>query len=385
MEYFLPLVIASLLLVNCREASATNDRCPKSCVCMASFVSCSNLTHFPVILPIETRTITLSEVKIPEIQTDIISNLPEIKSLSFENCTIGKIRSGAFRNLTNLQKISFSLCSIRLIETDAFHQIRNASTMLFYKMTIERIETHAFSNIRGLKEWTLFKSNIGEIEAEAFHQFSYIYSFSIYSNRIGRLGRAVFSSMGNIKYVDFFMNKVTDVGCNVFDFSTNEFENFEFYANIFSCDCKLFGLSRGRQAINFSSSSAKRDSPTTNKVTPTKRSAGLIDSHMNTVSAKKWSFDELLYRNWCMFKNLKHKVSLDNYRYTEEVECETNACFPLKSKKKDKTINSKYLYTFTSLPEVPVSPRHGNTNDANRRQSAFGILLLSTTILTMHL
>ena len=386
MNYFLPCLVLSLLvLISCEEL-ATRRSCPKSCVCMNGFVSCSKLTSFPSFLPSKTQALSLSEIKIPEIPTDVLSTLPEIKTLRFENSTIGVIRNGAFRNLTNLQKISFSLCSVRVIETGAFYQIRNASTMLFYKMTMERIETHAFNNIRGLKEWTLFKSDVKKIEAEAFHQFSHIYSFSIYSNLIGRLGRAVFSSMANIKYMDFFMNEVADVGCNVFDFSTNEFSNFEFYANIFSCDCKLFGLSRGRQAINFSSSSAKRDSPTTNKMTPTKRSTDLIDSRMNTISAKKWSFDELLYRNWCIFKNLKHKVSLDNYRYTEEVECETNACFPVKSKKKNKMIDYRYLESSTSVPKVPVSPRHGNINTACRQHSTYGmLLLLSSAILTMSL
>lgn len=249
---------------------------------------------------------------------------------------------------------------------------------MFYKMSIGRIETHAFNNIRGLKLWTLFKSDVGEIEAEAFHQLSHIYSFSIYSNQIGRLGRAVFSSMGNIKHVDFFMNNVDDIGCNVFDFSTNEFSNFEFYANVFSCDCKLFGLSRGRQAINFSSS-AKRDSPLTNKVTPTKRAADVIDSGVNTVSAKKWSFDALLYRNWCIFAKLKHKVSLENYRYTDEVECETNACFPQKSK--DVIINRMDQDSAASSPKVP--PSYVTKNNASGQQSMHAILsLLSLTIFT---
>ncbi|XP_036362066.1 leucine-rich repeat-containing protein 15-like isoform X2 [Octopus sinensis] len=310
------------------------EYCPKSCVCKSGYTSCSRLNAFPLDLPSISKSVLLTEMSIEEIPANALLRFPDLTLLRIENSDIHVIRSDAFKNISNLEELSFSVCNIDRIETNAFNHLWNQTVIQFHNVTIKTIKKHAFSNIFNLREWTIFESTIHDFQTEAIHQVSNVYTFSIYSNQIGRLGTAIFSSVTNVRHVDFFMNDITDIGCNVFDFSTNEFSNFEFYGNTFTCGCNLFGLSKGKKAIYYtsSSSSTKRDSPVNNNKMLSRR----VDSAAyNSISLDKWSFDELLYRNWCVFKDLKQKISLENYRSSDEVICQDSPCFSSKGLKKN--------------------------------------------------
>ncbi|GAB1599483.1 leucine-rich repeat-containing protein 15-like isoform X1 [Argonauta hians] len=318
------LLLISLTGIGCSSV----EYCPKSCVCRSGFISCSRMTWFPLDLPSQSKSVLLTEMTIDEIPANISNRFPKLTSLRIENSNIKVIRTDAFKNLSNLDELSFSVCKIDQIETNAFNNIWNQTVIQFHNVTIISIKERAFNRIYNLKEWTMFESTIHHFQSEAVHQISNVNTFSIYSNRIGHLGTAIFSSLTNVRHVDFFMNEIADVGCNVFDFSTNELANFEFYGNTFTCGCNLFGLSKGKKHVYYtssSSSSMKRDSPTYNRMIP--RIEPTAYSDRNSVSLDKSSFDKLLYRNWCVFKDLKQKISLENYRSSDEVTCQDSPCF----------------------------------------------------------
>jgi len=54
------------------------------------------------------EVLSLSNINIGEVDSDLIGNLTNLKDLSVRNCNINKIADGTFSNLKNLKKIDFN-------------------------------------------------------------------------------------------------------------------------------------------------------------------------------------------------------------------------------------------------------------------------------------
>ena len=138
------VVTSSLLLVfavffNCTViASTPYTRCPLTCACNGTFVSCSHsyLTDIPK-FPRETQTIDIKFNNISRLRADAFSELANLKTLHISKNNIRSIDERTFKGLASLEGLVLKEESLDTFENGSF---RFLSTLQYLRMRTKLIQ-----------------------------------------------------------------------------------------------------------------------------------------------------------------------------------------------------------------------------------------------------
>lgn len=153
--------------------------------------------------------ISIKNVSVPKLCTDIQSANKYLHSYEFKNCEIKELGTNLFKDYVVLDiKISYN--SIKTLNSFTFCNI-SVSNIILETDEIENIEENAFFRLNDLTYLSLKYNKIKILNPTSFHQMPNLITFSVSHNKITILktNTTSFVSSKYLSIVDFGNNEIT--------------------------------------------------------------------------------------------------------------------------------------------------------------------------------
>ena len=227
----LRLLLTSMLcsLTTAQATSTTTTPppyCPMKCVCMATFLSCSDLgeqsrvLNLTAVAPSDfTRVTFIGRTKIRTIQTRAFSGL-RVQRLRLNRLGVRDIEPGAFLGVSDLLEIDVGYNHISgVVDSGTFAVDSALNTLNIRHNDIESIFSNAFASVGGssLVDLSLENNRLTVLPDRVFVNLTGLENLSLNSNRLTNLTQPLFDNLHNLRRLLLANNRISHVDSTLFN------------------------------------------------------------------------------------------------------------------------------------------------------------------------
>ena len=192
------LLLVFIVFVNCPVMASTSfTRCPLTCACNGTFVSCSHsyLTDIPKFRR-ETQKLNIKNNNISRLRADAFSELTNLETLYIAENNIRSIDERAFRGLASLDSLVLNEESLNTFENDAFRVLSNLTQLRMHMKFIElpQADICLLKHLRQLK-LEMFKFSSAMFHS-CFEELDQLHSLFLFKMQNSNMSRATFHPFG---------------------------------------------------------------------------------------------------------------------------------------------------------------------------------------------